>query len=123
MRIGQLAAQSGLSIDAIRFWERSGVLPLAPRTPAGYRIYSDASLARIGQVRRLQGLGLTLDEIASALRAQDEGHASCQTERWRLEGVLDRVEAKIAVLTRLHGEVRAAIAACDAGTCQLASPV
>ncbi len=123
MRIGELASTSGVSIDTIRFWERRGVLPTPSRTTSGYRLYSETALARISRTRELQALGLTLDEVISALRAQDEGNASCASQRWRLEAALDRVEAKIAELTKLRGAMRGALAACDAGACHLADPL
>jgi len=119
VKIGQLASVSGVSIDTIRFYERRGVLPAPPRTASGYRVYTDASVARIRRARRLQSLGLTLDEVIGALRAHDQGHASCQTQRWRLQAALDRTDARIAELARLRGDLRAALAACEAGTCQL----
>jgi DNA-binding transcriptional MerR regulator len=119
VKIGQVAAESGVSIDTIRFYERRGVLPAASRTPAGYRVYGGSAVERIRLARRLQGLGLTLDEIASALHERDEGHGSCETQRWRLEVALDRIETRIAELGRLRGDVRAALAACEAGTCGL----
>lgn len=120
MKIGQIAAESGVSIDTIRFYERRGILPTAPRTSAGYRLYDGATVDRILLARRLQGLGLTLDEIASAMHDKDLGHASCQTQRWRLEAALDRIEIKIANLVLLRDEVSGALAACEAGTCRLA---
>ena len=120
MKIGQVATESGVSIDTIRFYERRGVLPAAARTAAGYRVYSDATLERIQLARRMQSLGLTLDEIASALHDRDEGHASCETQRWRLEAALERIETRIAGLARLRGDIREALAACEAGTCGLA---
>jgi len=120
MKIGQVATESGVSIDTIRFYERRGVLPAAARTAAGYRVYSDATVERIQLARRMQSLGLTLDEIASALHDRDEGHASCETQRWRLEAALERIETRIAGLARLRGDIREALAACEAGTCGLA---
>jgi DNA-binding transcriptional MerR regulator len=119
MKIGQLASESGVSIDTIRFYERRGVLPAAPRTAAGYRIYTDVSVTRIRRARRLQSLGLTLDEVIGALRARDQGHASCETQRWRLQAALDRIDARIAELARLRGDLRDALTACEAGACQL----
>ena len=121
MKIGQVAAESAVSIDTIRFYERRGVLPAPSRTPAGYRVYGRPTVERIKLARRLQGLGLTLDEIASALHERDEGHASCENQRWRLETALQRIETRIAELRRLRGDVRAALAACEAGTCGLAT--
>jgi DNA-binding transcriptional MerR regulator len=119
VKIGELATASGVSVDTIRFYERRGVLPAAPRTASGYRVYTGASVARIRRARRLQSLGLTLDEVIGALRAHDQGHASCETQRWRLQAALGRIDARIAELARLRGDVRAALAACEAGSCQL----
>jgi DNA-binding transcriptional MerR regulator len=122
VKIGQVASESGVSIDTVRFYERRGVLPAPPRTASGYRTYTGASVVRIRLARRLQGLGLTLDEVISALHANDEGHASCETQRWRLEAVLDRIEARIAELARLRAEVHEVLAACYSGSCPLTDP-
>ena len=117
MKIGQVASQAGVSIDTIRYYERRGVLPAVPRTAAGYRVYTEAAVARIRLTRRLQELGLTLDEIIGALDARDAGHASCASERWRLREALDRIESRIADLARVQGEICDALAACEAGAC------
>jgi DNA-binding transcriptional MerR regulator len=122
MKIGQVASAAGVSIDTVRFYERRGVLPVPPRTGSGYRIYTGASVARIQLARRLQALGLTLDEVIGALHASDEGHASCETQRWRLQVALDRIEARIAGLTRLRADVRETLAACEAGSCGFTAP-
>jgi DNA-binding transcriptional MerR regulator len=122
VKIGQIAAQAGVSVDTVRFYERRGVLPPAPRTASGYRVFTEAAVARIRLARRLQGLGLTLDEVTGALDAQQAGHASCESERWRLRAALGRIESRIAELTRLRGEVRGALAACEAGSCAVLPP-
>jgi DNA-binding transcriptional MerR regulator len=122
VKIGQVASESGVSVDTVRFYERRGVLPAAPRAASGYRLYTEASVLRIRLVRRLQSLGLTLDEVIGALHASDEGHASCETQRWRLQAALDRIETRIAELARLRGELRDALTACDSGTCRLTEP-
>ena len=64
------------------------------------------------------------DLIIGALHAQDAGHASgslglCASERWRLREALDRTDSRIAALIRVRGETRAALAACEAGSCGL----
>jgi DNA-binding transcriptional MerR regulator len=115
VKIGQVASEAGVSIDTVRFYERRGVLPPPPRTASGYRVYTGATVVRIQLARRLQGLGLTLDE----LRAQDTGHASCETERWRLQAALDRIESRMVALSRLRAELGQALAACEAGSCRV----
>lgn len=121
MNIGKLASESGVSIDTIRFYERRGVLPEPMRSSSGYRIYAQDAVDRIRLARRLQALGLTLDEVIGALHAQDEGHASCETQRWRLEAALVRIETRIAELDRLRSDVADTLAECAAGACGFAS--
>jgi DNA-binding transcriptional MerR regulator len=114
MRIGEVAEQAGVSIDAIRFYERRGVLPVSQRSPSGYRMYTSATVERIRFARALQHLGFTLDEVIDAL---DRGGVTCDSERWRLEVVLARIDAKIAALRAGRREVLGVLGACDRGAC------
>jgi len=120
MKIGQVATEAGVSVDTVRFYERRGVLPAPERMASGYRTYTDAAVERIRLARRLQGLGFSLDEVIDALHANDRGDATCQSERWRLEAVLERIDAKIAELRTVRREVRVVLAACDKGSCVFA---
>jgi DNA-binding transcriptional MerR regulator len=117
MKIGQVAEQAGVSVDTVRFYERRGVLPEPDRLASGYRIYGPTTVERIRLARRLQHLGLTLDEVIDALHATDRGDVTCESERWRLERVLARIDAKIAELQAVQSEVSSVMAACDAGAC------
>jgi DNA-binding transcriptional MerR regulator len=45
MRIGEAAALAGTSRDTLRYYERQGLIPKAPRTSGGYRSYSRSSIA------------------------------------------------------------------------------
>ena len=119
MKIGEVAAKSGVSIDTVRFYERRGVLPAPERTASGYRIYPEATVDRLVLARRLQSLGFTLDEVIDALQAHDEGGSTCASERWRLDAVLARIDARIKELHQLRREVRKVAAACDRGDCAL----
>jgi DNA-binding transcriptional MerR regulator len=120
MKIGQVADAAGVSVDTVRFYERRGVLPAPERMPSGYRTYGPATVERIRLARRLQGLGLTLDEVIDALHATDRGDATCESERWRLEAVLERIDAKIGELRAVRREVRQVLAACEQGCCVFA---
>jgi DNA-binding transcriptional MerR regulator len=70
--------------------------------------------------RALQSVGFTLDEVIDALRAHDSGTASCQSERWRLEAVVDRIDARIAELRRTRRNALRVLDDCRAGRCRLA---
>jgi DNA-binding transcriptional MerR regulator len=117
VKIGLVAEQAGVSVDTVRFYERRGVLPAPERLASGYRTYMPATVERIRLARRLQQLGFTLDEVIDALHAGDRGNASCDSERWRLEAVLARIEAKLTELRTVRREVRKVMAGCDAGAC------
>jgi DNA-binding transcriptional MerR regulator len=119
LKIGAVAKQAGVSVDTVRYYERRGLLPPAERLPSGYRLYSEAAVDTITLARRLQSLGMTLDEVADALRAHDGGEASCESERWRLVAVSDRTKARIAELTTLQSSIEAVLARCEAGCCGL----
>jgi DNA-binding transcriptional MerR regulator len=68
MRIGQLASQSGVNVQTIRFYERRRILSSPHRTPAGYRIYSAADLENLLFIKWCQQLGFTLKEIKQLLQ-------------------------------------------------------
>ena len=118
MRIGEIANRSGVTVDTVRFYERLGVLPRRARESSGYRDYAPETVERIQLTRELQAIGLTLDEIIDALAAHDAGGATCESERWRLDAVLERVDAKLAELNALRGRIVETRDACAAGRCR-----
>jgi DNA-binding transcriptional MerR regulator len=119
LKIGAVARASGVSVDTVRFYERVGVLAAPERTESGYRVYGPSTIERIRLTRELQAIGFTLTDVVDALAAHDAGGASCESERWRLEEVLARVDAKLAELTALRGRIVAAREACESGSCLL----
>ncbi len=68
--IGELARLTGLTVKTIRFWSDEGVVPPADRTPAGYRLYGQDALARLGLVRTLRELGVGLTVIRQVLERE-----------------------------------------------------
>jgi DNA-binding transcriptional MerR regulator len=121
VKIGQVARQAGVSIDTVRFYERRGVLPAPTRRPSGYREFTATAVERIKMARALQALGFTLDEVIDALHAHDEGGATCDSERWRLEAVVARIDAKMAELRQVRQAAVNAIQECRAGRCRFPS--
>jgi DNA-binding transcriptional MerR regulator len=119
MKIGEFADIVGVSIDAIRFYERRGVLRPAPRTAGGYRTFGQRDLNRVRLARQLQTLGLTIDEVVDALAAHEGNGATCTSERWRLEQVEARIDAQITALSHTRRLIQDTLAACEAGRCQL----
>jgi DNA-binding transcriptional MerR regulator len=117
VRIGEIAGQAGVTVDTVRFYERVGILSPPARTESGYRDYEPGAVGRIRLTRELQAIGFTLADTVDALAAHDAGGASCESERWRLQVVLDRVDAKLAELGALRGRIVQAQDACADGRC------
>jgi DNA-binding transcriptional MerR regulator len=118
MKIGQVAADAGITVETVRFYERRGVLPAPTRRSSGYREYTPSTVERIRTARALQNLGFTLDEVIEALGAHDSGTATCASELWRLEAVLDRIDTKIAELRRTRRAITTTMAECRSGRCR-----
>ncbi len=70
LSIGELSARTGLPVRTIRFYSDAGVVPPADRTDAGYRLYGPDALARLGLVRALRDLGVSLDTIRRVLERE-----------------------------------------------------
>ena len=121
MKIGQVASEAEVTIDTVRFYERRGVVPEPARRPSGFREYPASTVQRIRMARMLQSLGFTLDEIIEMLHAHDTGTASCDSEQWRLEGALDRIDTRIAELRRTRRLVTTALQDCRSGRCRFAT--
>lgn len=121
MKIGEVATQAGVTVDTVRYYERIGVLPPAARMASGYRDYQPETVERIHLTRELQAIGFTLSDAVNALAAHDAGGATCESERWRLQVVLDRVDAKLAELNALRERIVQAQDACVNGECRFST--
>ncbi|MCX5380423.1 heavy metal-responsive transcriptional regulator [Streptomyces sp. NBC_00091] len=106
MRIGDLAARTGLTTKTLRFYEDSGLLPAPPRTPGGYRDYPEHTVARLGFVRDAQRAGLTLAEIRSVLALRDAGHAPCTHVTGLIHEHLDDINRRMAELAATRDVLR-----------------
>ncbi|HJT69771.1 MAG TPA: heavy metal-responsive transcriptional regulator [Terriglobales bacterium] len=113
MQIGIVAQKVGLSIDAIRFYERNALLPRPPRTQGGFRQYAEGDVETLAFIRRVQGLGFKLSEIRGLLRLRGNRLQPCAPVRRRLEEKLTDVERKLADLQKLKHELRLALRSCD----------
>jgi DNA-binding transcriptional MerR regulator len=122
VKIGEVAKRAGVTVDTVRFYERSGILPRAPRTESGYRDHPEGTAERILLAKQLQSIGLTLDEITEALRSHHSGKANCQTEMWRLERALERIEQRLADLESTRSALKSVMEACRSGDCRLVVP-
>lgn len=113
MRIGEVAAAAGLPTQTIRFYERRGLLPPPRRGPNGYRSYDPLTLTRLQFIRRGQGAGLTLLEIATILDLRAEGATPCTHVRELLTTKLDDVHTRQRELAALETDLEDLISRSD----------
>ena len=110
MRIGELASELGITSQAVRFYERAGLLKEPARTESGYRQYGSGDLKRLRFIRQAKDLGFTLTEIGSMLRMHDAGHAPCSEVIAIAERHLAEVEAEIERLQRFRRQLSSSLA-------------
>jgi MerR family copper efflux transcriptional regulator len=113
MQIGIVAKKIGLSVDAIRFYERNALLPRPPRTQGGFRRYSESDVDTLAFIRRVQGLGFKLSEIRGLLNLRGNRLQPCAPVRRRLEEKLSDVQRKLGDLQKLEHELRLALRSCN----------
>jgi len=113
MQIGFVAQKVGLSVDAIRFYERNGLLPRAARSQGGFRQFGERDVETLTFIRHVQCLGFKLREIRGLLTLRGNRMQPCAPVRRRLQEKLDDVRGKLANLKKLERELRLALHSCD----------
>ena len=113
MQIGIVAKMIGVSVDAIRFYERNGLLPRPPRTQGGFRRYGENDVETLAFVRRVQGLGFKLSEIRGLLRLRVNRLQPCEPVQRRLHEKLADVQRKLTDLHKLEHDLRLALRSCN----------
>ena len=106
LRIGELAARTGVSPDSIRHYERLGLLPTPSRTSGGYRLFSPAAVERVQLVRSAVRVGFSLRQLAAYLRERQAGGAPCRKVRDAAERILAGVDDRIAELQATKASLR-----------------
>lgn len=105
MRIGELAAATGVPARTIRYYESIGLLPPPARTPAGYRLYGPADRERLRFIRTARDLGLSLAEIRAVLDLRDGGQPPCTHVRELLNREIAAIDARLRALTARRREL------------------
>lgn len=102
LSIGQLAKTANVSIDTIRFYEKTGLLRPCARRPSGFREYSELDLRQLKFIRRGRLLGFSLEEIGQLL-ALDGGETSAASAL--IQQQLRVIDRKIEELQHWRGSL------------------
>jgi len=122
MRIGELARRGGVSVQAIRFYERRRLIRTPHRTPGGYRIYSEKDLESVTVIKKMQRFGFKLAEIRRVLQLwilpsdmgapspYHEGSQECRREALKLgEKKLQAMNEQIRSAIQIRDELEGAL--------------
>jgi MerR family copper efflux transcriptional regulator len=111
-QIKEVSERTGFTAATLRYYEEIGLLPPSVRTAAGYRIFDDATLARLAFIARAKQLGCSLDEIADLTTAWEGGRFGPIQDRLRtvVADKLESAQRQIVELMTLSAELHRAAA-------------
>ncbi len=113
-RIGELASQTALSRDTLRYYERLGLVDRPPRTSGGFRIYDEATLGRLRFIKRAQAVGFTLEEIRELVTFDGRGSARCRRVRDLVATKLTELDERLSELRAFRRSLVGSLRGCDA---------
>lgn len=113
MRVGELAKATGVSVQAIRFYERKGLLPPPPRLSSGYRDYPAEMVSAVRLIKQMQGLGFTLRELKDFIQLL-ESQPHTPAERWEyVEAKLGGIDEQIRRLQEVRDDLSVRLLTCE----------
>ncbi len=112
MKIGEVARAAGIGIDAIRFYEREGLIEKPARMPSGYRAYRPDVVPNLRFIKRAKELGFALKEISELLSLDADPRATAGDVKALAETKLGDIEEKVRALQRMRRALRQVAEGC-----------
>ena len=78
LKVGEVSKLSGIGIEALRFYEKGGLIDKPSRTYGGYRVYGPEVPDRLAFIKRAQSLGFSLSEIKRIIEDARRGESPCE---------------------------------------------
>lgn len=116
MKIGEIAALTGLKVETVRFYEAEALIDPPSRSGANYRIYGPSHRDRLSFIKRSRDLGFTLDQVRDLLRLADNPRGSCAEVDAITAKHVAVIDRKIADLHALRGELVQRLDGCEGPT-------
>jgi len=105
LKIGEVSQASGIGIEALRFYERSGILGRPARTASGYRVYDANILDRLAFIKKAQTLGFSLDEVRRIIKDASSGASPCDEVREIVRRRLTEIDERMREMRRYRKEL------------------
>ncbi|MES2069597.1 MAG: Cd(II)/Pb(II)-responsive transcriptional regulator [Pseudomonadota bacterium] len=114
MRIGELAAATGVEIETIRYYEKEGLLPEPARQDNGYRAYAASHLERLSFIRHCRALDIPLADVRRLVEFMVHPIDDCGDINHLIDEQIARVRARLQSMTALEKQLSKLRAQCDA---------
>lgn len=108
----ELIQVTGLNREALRFYERKGLLVVPPRTDSGYRIFSEEAVKQISFIKETQGLGFTLREIKELMNLGKK-EKNCAHVAEKIKTKLVEVKSKEVTLRKMKKALEKMLTECQ----------
>ncbi len=105
LKIGDVSKKSGIGIEALRFYEKSGLLDKPFRTESGYRVYDPSVLERLAFIKQSQALGFSLDEVKRIIEDARLGQSPCEEVREIVRRRLEELDERMREMRRYRKEL------------------
>ena len=110
--IGQVAKQSGVSVETVRYYEKEGLLEVPERKESGYRQFKGDTIARLSFIQQAKKLGFSLKEIGELLSITSDATTVCDDVKQLSQDKLVDIEKKIKMLQQMRKSLKKLIDVC-----------
>ena len=105
LKIGEVAARSGLTVKTIRFYCDEGLIQPASRSDGGFRLFNPEALNDLAFIRTLRGLDIPLPDVMKILESRRSGICTCTSLQSTIRSKAGEIEHKITALRAMHVEL------------------
>lgn len=113
LSIGQVAKQTNVTVETVRFYEKQGLIAAPQRSNSGYRQYPPETVKRVRFIQHAKEVGFTLKDIGELLALRREPGTSCADIKLRATQKIEAVDQKIRDLQRIRDSLARMIMKCS----------
>jgi DNA-binding transcriptional MerR regulator len=116
LTVGRLAALAEVSANAVRFYERQGLIPVPVKNDSGYRLYGPEAIEQLRFIKQAQRAGFTLSEIDALIRLKEDASSCCSQVRERVVEKKRELDSRIEAMRDMARSLDQLIADCRDGS-------
>ena len=112
LRIGQLAKESGVGVETVRFYENQGLIGSAGRSASGYRQFPASTVKQIRFIQQAKKLGFSLQEIGELINLKNTPDTNCAEVKISARAKIEDIQGKIDSLERIKTTLQPLVDRC-----------